>query len=149
MNEYLRSYLHRGLIFGGFGPIIVGTVYLILTLTGVSVEFDGTDAFIGILSTYLLAFVQAGASVFNQIESWPLAKSLFFHLSSIYLAYVFTYLVNSWIPFEPIVLIIFTAVFVLTYFAIWLTVYFVTRAVTRKMNERLAVRESNTQALRR
>lgn len=143
MNEYLKSYLHRGLIFGGFGPIIAGIVYLTLTLSGVSVAFDGIDAFVGILSTYLLAFVQAGASVFNQIEGWPLAKSLFFHLSSIYLAYVFTYLVNSWIPFEPIVLIIFTAVFVLTYFAIWLTVYFVTRAVTRKMNERLAVRESN------
>jgi hypothetical protein len=109
-----------------------------ISLSGVELVLDGVDLFIAIVSIYLLAFVQAGVSVFNQIESWSVARSLFFHLSSIYLAYVVTYLVNTWIPFEPIVILIFTAVFVIAYFAIWLTVYFVTRAVTKKMNNRLS-----------
>ena len=27
MNKYLKAFLHRGLIFGGFGPIVLGIVY--------------------------------------------------------------------------------------------------------------------------
>lgn len=138
MNRYVKEFLHRGLMFGGFGPIVAGIVYLSIDLSGTALMLDGLDLFIGILSTYLLAFIQAGASVFNQIESWSLPRSLLFHLGSIYLAYVGTYLANSWIPFEPIVLLIFTAVFAVTYFAIWLTVYFITRAVTKRMNERIS-----------
>ena len=138
MNKTLKNFLHRGLIFGGFGPIIVGVVYMSISFSGVELGLDGADVFVAILSSYLLAFIQAGASVFNQIESWSVARSLFFHLSSIYLAYVLTYIANSWIPFEPIVILIFTVGFVIAYFAIWLTVYFVTRRVTRKMNERLS-----------
>ena len=138
MNKYVKKFLHRGLMFSGFGPIVAGIVYLSIDLSGTALMLDGFDLFIGILSTYLLAFIQAGASVFNQIESWPLSRSLLFHLGSIYLAYVGAYLVNSWIPFEPIVLLIFTAAFLVTYFAIWLTVYFITRAVSKRMNERIS-----------
>ena len=138
MNKYVKKFLHRGLMFGGFGPIVAGIVYLSIDLSGIALMLDGFDLFMGILSTYLLAFIQAGASIFNQIESWPLSRSLLFHLGSIYLAYVGAYIVNSWIPFEPIVLLIFTAAFLVTYFAIWLTVYFITRAVTKRMNERIS-----------
>ena len=138
MNKYVKEFLHRGLMFGGFGPIAAGIVYLSIDLSGTALMLDGFDLFIGILSTYLLAFIQAGASIFNQIESWPLSRSLLFHLGSIYLAYVGAYLVNSWIPFEPLVLLIFTAAFLVTYFAIWLTVYFITRAVSKRMTERIS-----------
>ena len=138
MNKYVKECLRRGLTFGGFGPIVAGIVYLSIDLSGTALMLDGFDLFIGILSTYLLAFIQAGASIFNQIESWPLSRSLLFHLGSIYLAYVGAYLVNSWIPFEPLVLLIFTAAFLVTYFAIWLTVYFITRAVSKRMNERIS-----------
>ena len=138
MNKYVKKFLHRGFMFGGFGPIVAGIVYLFIDLSGTALMLDGFDLFMGILSTYLLAFIQAGASVFNQIESWPLSRSLLFHLGSIYLAYVGAYLVNSWIPFEPLVLLIFTAAFLVTYFAIWLTVYFITRAVSKRMNERIS-----------
>ena len=137
MNSYLKSFLNRGLIFGGFGPLILGVVYTCIDASGVNIALGGKDVLIAIISTYLLAFIQAGVSVFNQIEGWSISRSMLFHLTSIYLAYVGTYLVNSWIPFEPIVLIIFTSVFVLTYFVIALTVCLVTRAVTKKMNERI------------
>ena len=30
MNKYVKSYFQRGLVFGGFGPIIAGIVFLIL-----------------------------------------------------------------------------------------------------------------------
>ena len=32
MNKYFKEYLKRGMAFGGFGPIIGGIVYLILSI---------------------------------------------------------------------------------------------------------------------
>ena len=121
------------MMFGGFGPIIVGVVFICIP----DVSLSGGDVLLAVLSTYLLAFVQAGASVFNQIEHWPLAKSLFFHFGSLYAAYSLCYLVNSWIPFEPLVLLFFTAVFVIVYFVVWGTVYVCVRVTGKKMNRHI------------
>lgn len=137
MNKYLKEYLKRGMAFGGFGPIIAGTVYLILSFCIDGFTLSGADVFVAIVSTYLLAFVQAGASVFNQIEGWSITKSLLCHLGSIYVAYVGCYLINSWIPFEPMVVVIFTAIFIVTYFIIWIAVYLSIKAVSKKLNKRI------------
>ena len=134
MNKYLKSFLYRGLIFGGFGPVVTAVIYFIISASNVEVVLSGKDFLIVILSTYLLAFLHAGASVFNQIEEWPLAKSLFCHLGTLYLAYSGCYIINSWIAFEPIVLLIFTGVFVLVYFSIWLAVYLIIKTVEKKLN---------------
>ena len=137
MNAYLKSFLHRGLIFGGFGPIIIGIVYVILDYTLPDLSLNGTEVFLAVLSTYFLAFIQAGASVFNQIESWPIAKTLFFHFGSLYLAYLLCYIINTWIPFEPLAVAIFTGIFVVGYFSIWLTVCFITKSVEKRLNSKI------------
>jgi hypothetical protein len=137
MNNYTKEFLHRGSIFGGFGPIILGIVFCVLDATVDSFTLTGAQVLLGVVSTYLLAFVQAGASVFNQIEHWPLPKSLLCHFGMLYAAYSLCYLVNSWIPFEPMVLVIFTAIFVVGYFLIWGIVYLCVRAASRKMNEKI------------
>ena len=137
MNKYFKEFLHRGLMFGGFGPIIVGIVFAIL---GVSIEdfhIDAWQILLAIVSTYVLAFVQAGASVFNGIESWSLAKSLGLHFLTLYVAYSTCYVVNSWIPFEPIVLVIFTVIFAVTYFFVWFLVYSIIKATERGLNKRI------------
>ena len=122
------------MMFGGFGPIILGIIYFILSKTINEFSLDGSEVLLGIVSTYLLAFVQAGVSVFNQIEHWSVPKSLFCHFGSLYAVYVFFYVVNSWIPFEWGVIGIFTAIFVVAYFIIWLTVYFVVKSTKKKLN---------------
>ncbi len=137
MNKYMREFLLRGMAFGGFGPIIAGIVYLILSYTLEGFSLSGMEVFIAIVSTYLLAFIQAGVSVFNQIENWPLAKSLLCHFATLYVAYVGCYLLNAWIPFDVTVLLIFTAIFVVAYFVIWITVYLAVRATSKKMNQKL------------
>ena len=76
MNKYVKEYMHRGLIFGGFGPIILGIIYFILSKTVDGFMLSGLEVMTGIISTYLLAFVHAGASIFNQIEHWGISKSL-------------------------------------------------------------------------
>jgi hypothetical protein len=140
MKKVIRTFILRGLMFGGFGPMIVGIVFLILQHTLPDFALTGTQVFMAILSTYLLAFIQAGASVFNQIEHWPIAKSLLFHFLFLYVAYVGCYLINSWIPFEPIVILVFTGVFVVTYFAIWLTVYLIVKATAKRMCQKIQMK---------
>ena len=39
--------------------------------------------------------------------------------------------------FEPLVLVIFTAVFAAVYFAVWITVYLCVRAASKKLNHRI------------
>lgn len=130
-------FLHRGLVFGGFGPIIIGIVYAILELTLSDFSLGGREVLAAIASTYLLAFLHAGASVFNQIEHWPLAKSLLFHFGILYLAYLTCYVINTWIPFDPFVILIFSGIFVIGYFAVWIPVVFVVKATEKRMNARI------------
>lgn len=137
MNKHLKNFLHRGLIFGGLGPIILGIIFLCIDLGGTDLNLGGVDVLLAIVSTYLIAFVQAGASVFNQIEEWPITKSLLCHFSSLFAVYSFAYIVNAWIPFEPLVLLIFCLIFALIYFTVWITVYLCVRAHTKRLNSRL------------
>lgn len=137
MNKYVKEYLHRGLMFGGFGPIIAGIVYFIIDINVGGISITGKEVLLAIASTYVLAFVQAGASVFNQIEHWGILKSLLFHFISIYLAYLGCYAVNSWITLKPMVIIIFTAIFMITYAVIWVTVYLTVRSTGKGLNQRL------------
>lgn len=138
MNKYLKEFLFRGLIFGGFGPILLGIIYWILSYTISGFSIQGGEACLGIVSIYFLAFIQAGASVFNQIEEWGIGKSLLFHFLTLFIAYSGCYIINTWIPFEPMVLLIFAAIFIVVYFAVWFTVYFIGRATRNKLNRRLS-----------
>ena len=133
----VREFFLRGLAFGGVGPVIAGIVYLVLHFCLESFTLNGVEVFTAIFSTYLLAFVHAGASVFNQIESWPIAKSTLCHFGLLYIAYVLCYLINSWIPFEPAVLGIFTAIFAVGYAAVWLIVYISIRVTVKRLNRSL------------
>lgn len=137
-REHVKDFFKRGLAFGGFGPIVAGIVYFILSFAIDDFSLSGGEVFLAIISTYILAFIQAGASVFNQIESWGVAKSLFCHLGLIYISYVLCYVINSWIPFEWIVLLIFTIIFVAVYLVIWLTVYLCIKATSKKFNKKIS-----------
>ncbi|MBR5272276.1 MAG: DUF3021 domain-containing protein [Clostridia bacterium] len=137
MNKYVKEFFHRGLIFAGFGPIVLGIIYCILSYTVRGFTLTGGETFVAIVSIYLLAFLQAGATVFNQIESWPVPKSLLCHFGVLYVAYVTCYLVNTWIPFNWSVILIFTAIFVLTFFVIWFIVYAIVKSTEKKLNRKI------------
>lgn len=137
MNKYLKEFLHRGLIFSGFGPIILCIIFLIISKTNANFSITATQILIGIISTYMIAFLQAGASVFNQIDGWSVPKSTFFHFLTVYIAYVGAYLLNSWIPFDPKVILIFTLIFLIVYIAIWLTVVISIKIVSKKLNKKI------------
>ena len=132
-----RDFFLRGAIFGGLGPIVLGIVYLILHHTLEDLTLTGMEVFLGILSTYVLAFIHAGSGVFHQIESWSPCKSCLCQMSLLYAAYVLCYVLNDWLPFEPLALAIFTAIFVGGYGLICLIVYLSVHAAAKKLNQSL------------
>ena len=143
MNPYVKTFLHRGLMFSGLGPIIAGIVYLSIELSGTRLNLTGVEIFLAILTTYIIAFVQAGSSVFNEIEKWGKAKSALFQMTSIYVVYVIGYLINRWIPLDYKIILIFTGIFVGGYLTILLTVYLITKKVSNKLNEKLKLKQEN------
>ncbi len=137
MNKYVKEFFHRGLMFSGFGSIIFGIIIFIVSKTTDNLALNAGEILAGIVSTYLLAFVQAGATVFNQIEHWSTGKSLLCHLSTLYVAYSLCYVANTWIPFEPKVLLIFTIIFMVVYFVVWGMVYFTIKVTSKNFNAKL------------
>jgi hypothetical protein len=137
MNKYLKMFLHRGLIFGGFGPVVIGIIYLILHKTIENFSLGGEDVFLAIISTYLLAFVHAGASVFTGIEEWGLAKSFAYHFAVLYAAYSICYLVNDWIPRSLAGFGLFTGIFIIFYLLVWAVVVISIKFASREFNKRL------------
>ncbi|MBQ3602713.1 MAG: DUF3021 domain-containing protein [Clostridia bacterium] len=136
MNKYLKNFLFRGLIFGGFGPIVVTVVIFIISLFE-SVSLNATEMLIAVVSGYLLAFIQAGSTVFNQIEHWAVLKSVGVHFLTLYLTYSTCYLINSWIPFEPGVLLVFTLIFAVVYAVVYITVYTVVKKTAKQLNNQI------------
>ena len=134
MNKYVKEFFLRGLMFGGFGPIILAIIYFIVSKIHPEAVLNGTEILLGVISVYLLAFIHAGASVFNQIEEWGLNKSIACHFGTLYVAYSFCYLVNTWIPFDIKIFGIFTAVFIAIYFVVWIIVYLSVRNCSKKLN---------------
>ena len=137
MNPYVRSFFHRGMLFGGFGPLVLGIVYACIALGLPSLTLKASEVLVGILSTYLLAFVHAGASVFNQIEHWSAARSLFFHMGTLYLIYLLCYLINRWLPFSLLFVLIFTLVFIATYLLIFGIVLLSVHITKKRLNQKL------------
>ena len=137
MNKYVREFLHRGLMFGGFGPIVFGIIILCISYFDRVAELSALPIFGGIVTTYIIAFAQAGATVFNQIEHWSVPKSVFCHFGLLYIVYSLAYVANSWIPFRAEVLGVFTVIFVVGFFLIWGIVYLAAKSTGKKFNEKL------------
>jgi hypothetical protein len=137
MNYYVKEFLKRGLMFSGLGPIVAGIVYLCIENSGTELNLSGSTMLLAIVTTYIIAFIHAGSSVFNIVESWSRVKGLLFQLISIYVVYTVGYLLNSWLPLKIEVIIIYTVIFVLAFLTVWLTIFFITKSVTKKLNDKL------------
>ena len=133
----VKDFLRQGLMFGGIGPVVTAIVYLILQLTIEDFSLTGTAVFTATVSTYLLAFLHAGSGVFYRIESWSLGKSVLCHFSLLYASYALCYILNDWLPFDPLSLGIFTAGFAAIYAVIWLCITVSIRLTVRRLNSRL------------
>lgn len=138
MNKYLKEFLIRGFLFSGLGPVVFGIVAFCLSRFGI--EMTGKEVFMGIVSTYLLAFIQAGITIAEQVEEWSTTKAAFVHLIVIYIAYTATYLINSWIPYNTKVIAIFSACVIIGFVIIWLIAYLASNRTRKLLNDRITTK---------
>lgn len=137
MRKTALEFVRRGLVAGGFGPVILAVLYIIIERSGEIVSLTASQVCIGIFSLYALAFIAGGMNVIYQIERLPLMAAISIHGGVLYIGYLITYLVNGWLELGKTPIMVFTAIFIAGYLAIWAVIYHITRRNTRRLNEML------------
>ena len=137
MKKFVLEFLRRGLIASGIGPIVLAIVYLILQQTAAVETLSVNQVCIGIFSITALAFIAGGMNAIYQIERLPLMIAILIHGGILYISYLVTYLLNDWLDFGALTIVIFSAIFVVGYIVIWIIIYSITRKNIAKLNETL------------
>ena len=143
MKSFVLDFLRRGVCAMGFGPIVLAVLYFILQSAGVVDTLSGTEVGIGILSLSLLALFAGGLNALYQIERLPLMLAVFIHGAVLYVCYLATYLVNSWLAWDITHLVVFSAIFVVGYVVIWIVVCSVIKRNTKRLNQALRAKQRN------
>ena len=77
-----------------------------------------------------------------QIERLPLMVALLIHGSVLYISYLVTYLLNDWLDWGVMPIVVFSAIF-LCYIVIWRFIYSITKNRTERLNEALKQKQQN------
>ena len=143
MKKFVLEFVRRGFIATGLGPIVLAIVYLILKQSAAIDTLTVNQVCIGIFSLSALAFIAGGMNAIYQVERMPLMTTILIHGGVLYVGYLGTYLLNDWLNFEVIPIIVFTAIFVVGYIVIWAIIYSIIRRNTAKLNEMLKKKQQN------
>ena len=144
MKKILLEFLRRGFAALGFGPLILAVVYLILQQQAGVQTLTVNQVCTGIFSLSALAFIAGGMNVIYQIECLPLMAAIFLHGSVLYISYLVTYLLNSWLKWGRVPILLFSVIFTLGYLLIWAIIYSVTKRNTNRVNELLKKKQLDT-----
>ena len=143
MKKFVLEFVRRGFIATGLGPIVLAIVYLILKQSAAIDTLTVSQVCIGIFSLSALAFIAGGMNDIYQVERLPLMTAILIHGGTLYIGYLGTYLLNDWLDFGVITIIVFTAIFVVGYIVIWAIIYSIIRRNTAKLNEMLKKKQQN------
>ena len=142
MKKYILEFIRRGLIACGFGPIVFAIVYLILQNKAGVETLSVHQMCTGIFTLSALAFLAGGMNVIYQIERLPLMAAIAIHGAVLYISYLATYLLNSWLEQGLTPILVFTGIFILGYLAIWAVIFTLTKRNTDKINVLLKEKQS-------
>lgn len=137
MKRFVSEFFRRGLTACGFGPVILAILYLIMKQAAGVEALSINQVCIGIFSITLLAFVAGGMNAVYQIEQLPLMIAILIHGIILYVSYLATYLINDWLEWGWLSVLVFSGVFVAGYLVIWAVIYSVIRRNTQKLNKML------------
>lgn len=143
MKKVALGFLRRGVMSCGVGPIILAVLYLILHHNGVVENVSVKEFCVGIFSLSALAFIAGGMNALYQLERLPLMAAILIHGSVLYVSYLVTYLVNGWLEWGRLPVLVFTGIFVVGYLVIWVVIYFVIKRKTKNLNEMLKEKQKN------
>ena len=145
MKKNILEFMRRGLVACGFGPLVLAIIYLFLQRSGHLETLSVNEVCAGIFSLALLAFIAGGMNMIYQIERLPLMAAILIHGGVLYVAYLATYLLNDWLEWGTMPLLVFSAIFVLGYLAIWAVICSVTKRNTEKLNQMLQQKQQSAQ----
>ena len=137
MKRHIVDFTRRGCMASSFGPIVLAVLYLILQHKGAVETLTVAQVCLGIFSLTALAFIAGGMNVVYQIEQLPLMVAILIHGGVLYVCYLLTYLVNDWLEWGAIPILVFSGIFVLGYLIIWVVIYSVIKKNTAQVNEAL------------
>lgn len=137
MKKFLLDFLRRGLTAWGFGPLVLAVLYLTLPIETLTPQ----QVSMGIFTLSALAFIAGGMNAIYQIERLPLMVAILIHGGVLYLSYLATYLLNNWLEWGPVPVLVFTGIFVVGYLAIWAVIYSIIKRNTEKINKVLKKRQ--------
>ena len=143
MKKFVLEFLRRGFIAAGIGPIVLAIVYLILQHSADINTLTVNEVCIGIFSLTTLAFIAGGMNAIYQVDRLPIMMAILIHGSVLYIGYLGTYLLNNWLDFGIIPIIVFTAIFAVGYIVIWAIIYSIIKRNTAKLNEMLKKKQQN------
>ena len=143
MKKFILEFLRRGVFAASIGPIVLAIVYLILQHTSNVETLSVNQVCIGIFSITALAFIAGGMNAIYQIERLPLMVAILIHGGVLYISYLGTYLLNNWLDFGALPIIVFSAVFVVGYIVIWAIIYSIIKRNTAKLNKMLKQKQQS------
>lgn len=143
MKNFVLEFLRRGFVASGIGPVILAIVYLILQQTAAVETLSVNQVCIGIFSITALAFIAGGMNAIYQIERLPLMVAILIHGGILYIGYLGTYLLNNWLDFGVIPIVIFSAIFVVGYIVIWAIIYSIIKRNTERLNKMLKQKQQS------
>ena len=143
MKKFILDFLRRGLIACGIVPVILAILYLILKQTSDIETLSGNQVWGGIFSITALAFIAGGMNAVYQIERLPLMAAILIHGVVLYAGYLCTYLLNDWLEWGVIPILVFSGIFVVGFVAIWAVIYFIIKRNTEKLNKMLKQKQQS------
>lgn len=143
MKRNVLEFIRRGMMACGLGPIILAVLYLILHHRGALDTLTVEQVSMGIFSISALAFVAGGMNAIYQIERLPLMAAISIHGGILYVSYLITYLLNDWLKWGVLPVLVFSCIFVIGYLVIWVAIYVIIKRNTASLNEKLRQKQHN------
>ena len=134
MKNYILDFLRRGLVACGIGPMVLAVLYLILDRNGIVETLTAKEVCTGIFSLTALAFIAGGMNALYQVERLPLMLAVLIHGTVLYVGYLVTYLLNDWLEWNAVAVLVFSGIFIVGYLVIWAVIYCVIRNRTARLN---------------
>ena len=145
MRKLVREFIRRGMVAFGVGPVVLAMLYLIVgSQTGVEV-LTVSQVCRGIFSLSVLAFLAGGMNAIYQVERLRLMLAILIHGGVLYAGYLVIYLVNGWLEWGIMPILVFSAIFILGYLVIWGVVYSIIRYKTARINLMLKKKQQATE----
>lgn len=143
MKKIVLEFFRRGVVACGLGPIVLAILYLILQHQVKLETLTVSQVCMGIFSLSALAFIAGGMNVIYQIERLPLMVAILIHGCVLYISYLGTYLINDWLEWGVLPILVFSGIFVFGYLAIWAIIYSIIKKKTERLNEQLKQKQQS------